>query len=167
MTTDPFTGSTISPGDSVVRCPRGHLSLAASWQAAGNRCHYPGCNYQGPLPSMSQLETSSSANLASPTPPNATMSAPRLEIRVLTRQRLQRPWQPILWSSLASALVTMIIFGAVAAAGWAILLSRSGVPNELLRNYIPINGTFLVLAAISVLIAMLVISIARYFWPSR
>jgi hypothetical protein len=45
--TDPFTGSPIPPGAPTVRCPRGHVHLPDSWQAAGNRCCYPGCSYEG------------------------------------------------------------------------------------------------------------------------
>lgn len=47
MSTDPFTGNMIPPGATIVRCPHGHVHLADSWQAAGNRCCYPGCTYVG------------------------------------------------------------------------------------------------------------------------
>lgn len=48
MATDPFTGTNISPGARTVHCPHGHVHLPDSWQAAGNRCCYPGCDYVGP-----------------------------------------------------------------------------------------------------------------------
>lgn len=160
MITDPYTGNTISPSDSVVRCPRGHVHLATSWPAAGNRCSYPNCDYVGDPISTTLLETPA-------TTPQDIASTQPLDIRILARQRLQHPWQPILWSSLAYALITLTTFAAVAAIGWSILLSRSGVPVEVLRNYIPIDGTFFILATIAVVIATLMMTIARVFWPKR
>lgn len=47
MATDPFTGANIPPGAATVRCPHGHVHLPDSWQAAGNKCCYPGCDYVG------------------------------------------------------------------------------------------------------------------------
>jgi hypothetical protein len=47
MATDPFTGTNISPGARTVHCPHGHVHLPDSWQAAGNKCCYPGCDYIG------------------------------------------------------------------------------------------------------------------------
>jgi hypothetical protein len=47
MPTDPFTGTIIPPGARTVHCPHGHVHLPDSWQAAGNRCCFPGCTYVG------------------------------------------------------------------------------------------------------------------------
>jgi len=58
MPTDPFTGSEILPGEQVVRCPHGHINRADSWQYAGNRCSYPGCDFEGDPVSVSSSHRS-------------------------------------------------------------------------------------------------------------
>jgi hypothetical protein len=63
--------------------------------------------------------------------------------------------------------VTILVFTAVTAVGWSILLSSASVPSDLLSRYIPIDGTFALLAAISVIVSALVLAILRVFWPKR
>lgn len=38
-----------------MHCPHGHINRADSWQSAGNRCSYPGCDYAGDPTSASIL----------------------------------------------------------------------------------------------------------------
>jgi len=167
--TDPFTGAAIPAGTPVVRCPHGHISLLDSWQAAGNRCCYPGCGYAGdPIPAgIAQLANVQPLDIRviGPQPvPGLSANIQPLYMRVLSSRR---HWWPIFWSSLGNAAVTILVFTAVTAVGWSILLSSASVPSDLLSRYIPIDGIFALLAAISVIVSALVLAILRVFWPKR
>lgn len=164
MPTDPFTGATITPGVSVVRCPRCHnYHLATSWQAAGNRCCYPGCEYTGaPRPVATATEAPLSAINVISQLTQPTNSAP-LTIRVLSQSHAHHPWWPAFWVSLADAVTTLVLFTIAVAIGWSVLLSNAGVPAAVLSSYIPLDTTFLVLAVITALVSATVLALARVF----
>jgi hypothetical protein len=147
--TDPFTGAIIAPGTPVVRCPRGHISLPDSWQAAGNRCSYPGCEYAGapsPGTSASGVLSSGVNVISAPTP---LMSPSALNIRVISRGRARRPWWPAFWASLIDSITMLVILTGLIAIGWSIL---------------PIDTTLtLVLAAAAAPISAVILALARVF----
>lgn len=177
MATDPRSGSLIAPGTPIVRCPRGHINLPDSWQEAGNQCSYPGCGYRGNPASTEVLDSPLSINVSNQASSGGitsgnTNSITPLTIRVHGRQEIsniqtRRRWWPIFWSSIGSASVTMIVFTMVAIAGWYVLLSNTNLPRELLVSYIPVNETFAVLAAITVLVGGLVLALIRFWGTQR
>lgn len=141
-----------------MSCPNGHMHLPESWQAAGNRCAYPGCGYAG-NPTSTGILPGSGNNLSSspisdfiippPVPPPAPPIPPQpLDIRVQNNLsglphiwRTRRPWWPTFWPTLRDVLiVTVIAFMLdrllyVGFLGYGIELLVSALVLTLLRVF--------------------------------
>lgn len=166
MPTDPYTGNDIPPGATAVRCPRGHVHLPESWQAAGNRCCYPGCNYVGaPVPQIlarTPIASTRMTGLPSATSNRGSHSGMSTSATVSPLPSFRPRWWPTLWSSFVITAFTLTI---------ALLLFQEVPVGEILseftRSYLQDPNTVLPVALAVILLTGILLYIVRTLWSRR
>jgi len=191
--TDPLTGETILPGTPIVKCRRGHISRADSWEV-GNRCHHPGCRYRGSPASTDVLPESigeiaiiatldnsnpvSSGLVSGDAVTSSDMSAPStvtplsesgpLDIQVLHQSRSTLPWWSTFWSTFLFATVTTLIFGLALVTSRYAELVNTGATSDIISSYLMNDITrWTTLGLGAIFISAVLLTLLRLFWLRR